>query len=319
MKLLPDVKIGLCLGGGGARGLAHIGVLQAIEEYNIPLSLIVGSSMGALIGAVYALNPDVKSLKKKIEGYLSSEDFYKKPFDDLKMVDKSLNGDGFAAKLNRFVRLGGFLLSSALKPSYINIEKFEKNIFSLIEDMDILGTKIPLAVIAADLKSGKEVILTEGPLRKAIMASSAIPGVFPSIQWGDYNLIDGGWTNKIPVEPAFLLGADVVIAVDVSSELADSTDYGDKAYIITNRATALLGEKLKNLQLRFADVVIKPLGGEYHWTDFNALSEIAEKGYRETKITLPSLRQIIRKRRVKKAFERILPRRWKVNLREYSP
>ena len=137
-------------------------------------------------------------------------------------------------------------------------------------------------------------VLTSGPARRAVQASSAIAGVFPPVSVDGSQLVDGGFVNKVPVEVAFRLGADVVIAVDVSSDAADSQDYGQAGSALSLRATAIQGDTLKNLQLRFADVLICPHVADVHWADFAAIGDIIPRGEAAARGALPQIRKAIR-------------------------
>jgi NTE family protein len=159
-------------------------------------------------------------------------------------------------------------------------------------------------------------VLTSGPARQAVRASSAIAGVFPPVPVDGRQLVDGGFVNKVPVEVAFRLGADVVIAVDVSSDAADSQDYGQAGSALSLRATAIQGDVLKDLQLRFADAVVRPQVGDVHWADFAAIGDIIPRGEVAARAALPQIRSAIRSGR-RRAVLRFLgfDRKWAVDLR----
>lgn len=180
--------------------------------------------------------------------------------------------------LRRFYKLGLFFATTLFKESFMDAEQFERDLAAIVPDCRIEEAPIRLAIVATDLGLGREVILTEGPLRTAVQASSAIAGIFPPIVLDGKELVDGGFVNKVPVEVALKLGADVVIAVDVSLDVLDSQDFGRRGAAISVRANAILSETLKNLQLRFADAIIRPDVRNVHWADFAAISEITPMG-----------------------------------------
>lgn len=178
-------KIGLALGSGGAKGLAHIGVLKVLEENNIPIDYIAGSSIGAFIGAYYALNKEIKPL----------EEIYRKmkKKDILKLVDLSPPTKGIikGRKIRSFIK------------SIIGNKRFE-------------DVQIPLAIVTTNLCSGEEVVMREGKLVDAIMASISIPGIFPPQKIKGKYYVDGGIVNPTPVNIVKEMGADVIVGVDLT-------------------------------------------------------------------------------------------------------
>jgi len=155
------LKVGLALGGGGARGLAHIGVLKVLERENIPIDLIAGTSMGAIIGGVYALKQDISAIEKIAEKYSKISEFN---------IDFSFNEKGekdkpfFLKKMSDFLKKG-YILNLELRRKYINDgEGVKKIIKELVNDNTFLDTKIPFATVAADLVKGEKVILNQGKL-----------------------------------------------------------------------------------------------------------------------------------------------------------
>ena len=185
-KQRPMPKIALVLGGGAARGFAHVGVIRVLEQEQVPIDMIVGTSVGSLIGAIYAY--DVNSFELEWSAFTLERDDV---FDyDLRTV---LSGMGAAKgdKLEEFVRA---------KVPTVNIEDL----------------KIPFAAVATDLNRGARVVLDRGPVARAVRASCAIPGVFPPVEHQGSLLVDGGVLDNIPASVARERGADIVIAVDIS-------------------------------------------------------------------------------------------------------
>lgn len=185
-------KVGLVLGGGGARGYAHIGVLKVIEKYNIPVDFIVGSSMGSIIGACYAAGMPIEEIEKTASN-MSHLEF-------LQLLDFN------------FPRKG--LISGKILERYFD---------ELIDGKTFKDLKIPFVVTATDIVTGREIVIKEGSVAKAIRASISIPGIFVPVKHDKYILADGSIVNFLPVNVAKAIGADIVIAVDVSSEI-DSTN-----------------------------------------------------------------------------------------------
>jgi len=210
------LKIGLALGGGGARGLAHIGVLKVLERENIPIDLITGTSMGAIIGGVYALKKDIPAIGKIAEKYSKISEFsIDLSFSKKERKDKPL----FLKRMSDFLKRG-FILNLELRRQYINEgEGVKKIIKDLVDDRAFTDTKIPFAAVAADLVSGEKVIIRKGKLFDALLASTSIPGMFPPVILDKKILVDGGIVDVVPIQTAKSLGANFVIAVSVSQTI----------------------------------------------------------------------------------------------------
>lgn len=312
-------KVGLVLGGGGARGLAHVGVLKVFEEARIPVDLVVGCSMGAMVGTLYAFYKSAGDTADRLRDFTSSKGFNKEKYEHLQAMSPVSGEDqGFLNTARRFYKLGLFFATTLFKESFIDPRQVNRDIAAIIPDCRIEDSPIPLAIVATDLRHGEEVVLTQGPARLAVQASSAVAGVFPPVAVDGRDLVDGGFVNKVPVEVAFRLGADVVIAVDVSSDVADSEDFGHTGSAISIRATAILTDTLKDLQMRFADVVIRPQLADVHWADFSAIDAIIPRGEAAARQALPDIRALLKRGRWR-ALVRLLGfrRSWSVDLQSH--
>jgi len=185
-------KIGLVLGSGGARGYAHLGVLKALYEADIDIDLVVGTSFGAIVGAGYAAGRNIYELEK-----IALETGWIKL---LKMIDVAPPKGIFAGnKLERFFSV-------------------------LTQQKHFSELKVPLTVVTTDIETGEEVLINKGSVSKAILASSAFPGIFAPVEIDNRWLVDGVLVNPLPIQTAFDMGADIVIAVDVSSSI-DNVNY----------------------------------------------------------------------------------------------
>lgn len=179
-------KFGVVLGGGGARGLAHIGVLKVLEDEGLTPDLVVGTSMGGLIGGVYARGMSIDELEEEA----------------LKLVET-----------NRLIQLADRI--PTLKAMFSG-KRIEQYLASLVGEEATFGDlRMPFAVIAIDLAKGKELAISEGSVSTALRATMSIPGVFAPVEENDQRLVDGGFMNNVPVNAAHDLGADIVLAVDV--------------------------------------------------------------------------------------------------------
>lgn len=286
-------KIGLALGGGAARGLAHIGVLQAFEEAEIPIDLITGTSMGAIIGAMYAINPQVAPLNDKIIEYLHSDIFKKARLDFVIERKDKVDGEGIFFRFSQLARRKIFFTLAMTMVSFVSHETRNKSIEFLFPDSDLKEMQLPFAAIALDLISGKEIVISTGSLRSAIAATSALPGILPPVEYRNLQLVDGGWIDAVPVVPARAMGADIVIAIDVGSELGDPGETNSGLDIVF-RADAAARNALSNLQLQQADIVICPAVGINHWADFSRAEEIIVKGRYAVLERLPEIRALLK-------------------------
>jgi len=302
-------KIALVLGGGGAKGMAHLGVIKVLEAEGIRPDLIVGCSAGAMIGSLYAFSCNIEEAEKKLVTFTESSDIDIDSFKDLEMMTP-LDDEkkGFFRRIKRIYKTGRFLAKTASKPSYIDTREFDHNVGGLLPDAMIEDANIPITIVATSLKDGVEKIIRGGPLRDAVKASSAIAGVFPPVEIDGELLIDGGFVDKVPVEIALKLGADVIIAVDVSTELEDTEDFDLHGTAITSRAGSILAATLKKVQTRFADVFIRPEVKSVHWADFTASRRAIELGEEAATEKLAEIHTAIargRRRRVKRLFFRV--------------
>lgn len=285
-------RLGLALGGGAARGLAHIGVLRACEEAGLSIDAISGTSMGAIIGGMYAADPQSAALQEKFEAYLKSDLFQKARLDFVNEREK-VDGEGLFYRFSQLAKRQIFFTLAMRRSAFVSQETADKSFASLLPDIPMEQTRLPFVVSALDLHSGKEVVLRSGPLRTAVAATSAIPGVLPPVSRDGYLLVDGGWINAVPVAPAKSLGVDVVIAVDVCSEIGGSESTSSGVEIVF-RADAATRNALTVLQLKQADLVIRPDVGNNHWADFSRAEKMIDAGYRAAQDQMPRIKRLLR-------------------------
>ncbi len=275
-------KIGLVLGGGGSRGLAHIGVLQVLEREHIPIDVIVGTSMGAMIAAAYALGHSPDAIMQFVQRLDSTKVF-------------ALN-----------------IFSAHAR------QRAVKNILqAAIGDSTFADLKIPTAVMAVDLVTGAEVMLTEGEVIPAVLASSALPGVFPTVEIDKRQLADGGVIDCVATKPALDLGADCLIVVDVYPELATANIWEDPlsatfgvqlpGFLSLNQPSMLTTlwrshrvmawhihtERLKNCP---PDILLRPSVEQYGMLDFKDVTGPITAGIVETEKHLPAIRALLTER-----------------------
>jgi NTE family protein len=283
--------------------LAHLGVLSVLEHEGVNVELLTGTSMGALVAGVYALSPSCDSAVERFRRYLGSEEFKKTNLEFLHFHNREEvpRYEGIFQRFASFIKKGIFYSQSLTKRAPISEESFSQNINFLLDDVEIQQTRIPLAIIALDLKSAKEVIMREGSLRTAVQASCAIPGILPPVKIGPWELVDGGWIDRVPVRPARGMGADLVIAVDVAEILDEIEEYNTGLGIVM-RTNDISRYTLSRMQLGEADVVISPDVSGIHWSDFGHLEECLRAGEEATRAKLDEIKRMVKRKRLRKIF-----------------
>ncbi len=176
------LKIGLALGGGAARAFSHVGVLAGLERHGIAVDLVTGTSMGAILGAMYVTHRDVAALKVRLADYLHSEEFARSGFDFFRELDAQ--GEGLLFRMRRMVRRGVFNTLMVTRAALVSDEIAARNYAYLIDDLTVAQGRLPFAAIALDLRSGARTILDRGRLRDIVAASCAMPGVLNPVDPG---------------------------------------------------------------------------------------------------------------------------------------
>jgi len=272
MRNKRKLKIGLALGSGGAKGLAHIGVIKALVENNIPIDFIAGSSIGALVGAYYAIYEDVDRLKK-----IALDVNWR---TSLSLFDPSLSG--------------GFVKGA-------KVEGLIKNWFNGYSFDDL---KIPLTAVATDLISGQEVDMNNGDLVKAVRASISVPLIFKPIKHNGYLLADGGLSNPLPDDIARKMGADIVISVNLDNKFFDNKLDEDSLSISKTGARALniIRYNFAQQSSRNGDIIIEPEVKEVGFVGWNKFfnsresKEIIRMGEVATTEVLPQIKKLIKEK-----------------------
>lgn len=283
-------RIGLALGGGGARGLAHIGVLRALEKEGIPIDLIVGTSIGALVGGAYASGISPDKLKKRIKRFLNSPEFQSSA---MKALEASFEKEpaGLAQKIQTTLRNYFYMIQSLFKPGIVPYEDFQTTINYFIPDIQIEETRIPFRAVATDLMNGEVITFSKGSLRQAILASCAVPGAVAPVKEGQRLLADGGIICLVPCSVARQEGADAVIAV-----VADRCSAPEELHNVVDvqlRVNEIMCEKIKGIELADADVVIAPEVGDLHWSSFSQAVNLIDEGERATQEKMEDIRRTV--------------------------
>lgn len=294
-------RIGIALGGGSARGLAHVGVLRELVRAQIPINCVAGTSIGSIIGSIYARRANIDDVEIRLNNFFKSDIFRNAQLHTL--AQKEDESGGWLDSLSWIMRKAALYTQGATSRSMIDAEEYENIIKALVEDIEIGDLKLPFAASATDILGGREAVFTRGSLRLATQSSCAIPGVFSPVEDGGRLLVDGGWVDLVPVEPCRSLGADYVIAVDISQDLDDDVDLRRSINIVL-RTNAVTRVKLRELQLQRADYIIRPAVGAIHWADFSRIDDIVECGVKAARESAEKIKQEIKKRRRWRFFSR---------------
>jgi len=296
MKWLKK-RIGLVLGGGGARGLSHIGVLKVFEQENIPVDIIVGTSIGAMIGGAYACGISSQELERKVREYVSSAEFQSSAIKAMGDI-YGREQEGLTQKIQSFLKNQFYLVQMLFKPGILSLDTFQSMIHTFIPDIQIEDTRIPFRAVATDLITGEQIVFYKGSLRQAVIASSAVPGAIEPVKEGERLLSDGGIISLIPVNIARKEGADVVIAVAVDRDLRTDEELST-AKDIYYRACEITSAKLEEYELMGADIIIRPDVKNIHWTSFTEAIDLIREG---EKAARDSIRNVRDKRSIVKTW-----------------
>lgn len=251
-----EPKVALVLGGGSAKGFAHVGVLRALEKEKIPIHMIIGTSVGSLIGGLYASNPD------------------------------SFQLEWAAFKINRGDILDFSVSSSKMGP--VQGAKLEAFVEQNAKVKLVEATKIPFYPVATDLNTGETVTLEKGSLARAIHASSAIPGIFVPVVFGNRLLVDGGVSSNIACDVARSKGADVIIAVNLQKDVRD-TDINSVLDVMAQSIAIMMHNNSKT-KLGHADIVLEPDTKGVSMFDFTHKKALMEEGIRAAERAMPKIK-----------------------------
>ncbi len=254
------VKLGLALGGGAARGFAHIGVIQVLEENGIKPDLVVGTSAGSLVASIYATGKDGKALQKIAE-----------EMDESTITDWTLP----------FFNRGGVLRGDAYA-KYVGAQVNQK----LIEQAGI-----PLGIVATDLQTGHGVLFRRGDIATAVRASSSVPGIFPPVKIAGVDYVDGGLASPVPVRFARQMGATIVIAIDISA--APDGESSDGTLSILLKTFSIMAKSINDFELKNADVMVRPALVGVGSSDFTAKKRAIDAGRAAMLAELPKLKALL--------------------------
>lgn len=258
------VKIGLALGGGGARGFAHLGAIKAFEEYGLKFDYVCGTSVGSIIGAFYAA------------GY---------SYDEMFQIARTINLKDL--KTNKIM----FLPSKT--------DGLEKMITDKLGDINIEDLKIPFSAIAVNIKTTDEICITRGSLAKAVAGSCAVPGIFHPVVLGDMLLCDGGLKNTLPADIPKLFDCDYVVGVDVNKSRLYGTN-SSKVFDVISCSIRILMQSNVVKGYVYSDVLLKPETKRFKSTKTEGYLDMIEEGYREAISNMPEIIKLFSSKEIKK-------------------
>jgi len=253
-----DPKIALVLGAGSSKGFAHVGVLKILEANRVPVHLIVGTSAGSFVGGLYAYGYNAYQLQKLAFSIEKGD-----------VADLTVPDNGF-----------------------IKGEKLEEYVNNAVRNTPLERMRIPFYAVATDIQTGGETVFGKGNAGKAIRASCSIPGIFRPVRIGDRTFVDGGVVSPVAVDAARRLGADVVIAVDISSDHDGGEAPGSTVETLL-QSIGIMYAQLSSLQLSRADIVIRPKVGHIGANDFSKRHEAILEGEKAAQDALPKIKSAL--------------------------
>ena len=271
--MYKNLKIGLALGGGGARGACHIGVLRVLEDNGIIPDVIAGTSAGSMIGAMYASELNAKIVEEKYMKHIQSENFKDLGF---RYIPNSEKDDSIFSQIVKQIKNQYVLMVSSNRKSIIKNERLSKAANILFETDRFEDLKIPLLVSATDLITGNPIIYKTGNLVDAVVQSSTIPGFVEPTYQNNRMLVDGGISLPTPVTP--LIGeCDFIIAVNITRGVTNQPE-PNNIFEILNRSRDVSIGQLNKYVLEKSNFVIKPEHNNLHWSAFDQSDEFLEVG-----------------------------------------
>jgi NTE family protein len=277
-------KIGLALGGGGARGIAHLGVLYTLEKFGIPIDMISGTSIGSVIAAMYAQHQDSRYISDKFFEAQKSPEY------------KALQLDRIAynaRRVSHFESIKGSFINYALhkRMGLLKGELTENFLRHLFGDTRFSDLKMPIALIAGNITQFKGVSFRGGDLIKAVQASMSLPMWMEPVEIDGDLYVDGITQDVVPTQILKEMGADIIIAVDIS--LRDKPKKIRHALDVDTISSAMTVNRSIDLSLEFADIIIKPETNDLKWYDFDRSPELIRSGREATKIMIPEINKLL--------------------------
>ena len=272
--MYKNLKIGLALGGGGARGACHIGVLKSLERNGIIPDVISGTSAGSMIGAMYASHANADIVEEKYTAHVNGEDFKDLGF---RYIPNNEKDDSVFSQIFKQIKNQYILMVSSTRKSIVKNERLAKAASNLFAHSQFNDLKIPLLVTATDLISGTPMLYKSGNVVDAVVKSSSIPGFVEPTYIDNRMLLDGGIVFPTPVPP--LVGeCDFIIAINISKAFK-TDDEPENIFEIMNRSRDISTLHLNSYLLNQSNFVISPKHENLHWSAFDKTKEFIQNGY----------------------------------------
>ena len=293
-------SITLALGGGGARGVAHLGVVEVLMKAGYTIERIVGVSMGSLAGAACAFEPDIHKVQQKCLAYLLSDSFQHHQqvlFGTTPKSSDETTGGIFSwyERVKKYLHKNRHLHRVVTKPSLLPGIVLHDVVNNLLPAADIADAKIPLSIVAVDLRSGHRVVLEKGPVRQVVRASSSLPGIWPPVELDGMLLCDIGVFYSLPTTMAQAYAPNCLVAVDVSSGIRPLTDC-ETAFDVLMRMDEIGEALFRKRVVDAADLVIQPEVAGLEWFDFSSPENMIAIGRQAASRAIPHLKAFFTKR-----------------------
>jgi len=278
----------LALGGGGGRGLAHLGVLEVLEQHGLRPNAIVGTSIGALFGSMYALEPDANKLQERVMSFLDSDDFGQ--FKIPELGDVSDKNNTWLARLGAAARQSVWFTRAATGIAIADVNYLVEMAKVLCAERGFSDAKIPLYLTAVTFPCGECHIFSKGDLSHSIAASMAIPGVFNPLEINGQRYVDGGLASELPAKEARMVAqsGQIVVAVNVGARPSEE-DEPTNVIGMLDWSTRIKALYLRQYKKAFADVLVEPLVGFTQWNDFSNPEQEIERGRQAALEQMPKL------------------------------
>ena len=288
------IKIGLVLGGGGARGLGHIGVLKALKKHSIPIHIVAGTSIGAVIGAMYAATLDPHWIENKFKEFIDSEAY--KRIGLHRLVPTSQPNSSIFQTAATYMKNQIIINLANDRLGILKQERLSEIIEFLLPVKTFEELKIPFSCLAVDLNSGEDVVFNSGNLIEAIVASSAIPGYIPPIEKDRMLLTDGAVSCPVPVKTVRKMGADFRISVDVGLNHFEPLENPNLLQVL-GRAEQITSTRLGEVKSEKADITIRPDTMNVFWAEFDKIDQLIKLGAEETEKQFWQIKDNLKKKK----------------------
>ncbi len=287
-------KIGLVLGGGGARGLGHIGVLKALKIHSIPIHMVAGTSIGAVIGAMYAATLDPHWIENKFKIFIESEAYKKIGLH--RLVSTGQPNSSIFQMAATYMKNQIIINLANERLGILKQERLSEIIDFMLPVKTFEELKIPFSCLAVDLNSGEDVVFNSGNLIEAIVASSAIPGYIPPIEKDGMLLTDGAVSCPVPVKTVRKMGADFRISVDVGLNHFEPLENPNLLQVL-GRAEQITSTRLGEVKSEKADITIRPDTMNVFWAEFDKIDQLIKLGAEETEKQFWQIKDNLKKKK----------------------